>query len=229
MTLPVFVLACRVVESMAASYLASNPVSLVEYLDYGLHSTPNQLKQVIQEKLDRLAEPHLALLGYGLCGNGLANIHAGKHTLIIPKADDCIAMLLGSRRRYRQEFDLYPGTYYLTKGWLEVGTDPLSQYDALVQKYGEETACWIMDQQYQHYRRLVFIAHSQAELEAYSPRITQVAQYCQRWNMSFEEMIGDGSLVQKLLGASVQENRLDEQFIVIQPGGILTAAAFQEP
>jgi len=63
-----------------------------------------------------------------LCGNGLNGIRAGQHILLIPRADDCIAILLGSYQVYKQEFQSAPGTYYLSKGWLESGSNPLSEY-----------------------------------------------------------------------------------------------------
>jgi len=68
------------------------------------------------------------VLGYGLCGNGLHEISAGKHTLLIPRTDDCIAVILGSYQAYRREFDAHPATCYLSKGWLEGGGTPLMEY-----------------------------------------------------------------------------------------------------
>jgi len=39
--------------------------------------------------------------------------------MVIPRVHDCISLLLGSRRQYDSEFDQFPGTYYLSKGWKE--------------------------------------------------------------------------------------------------------------
>jgi hypothetical protein len=39
---------------------------------------------------------------------------------------------------YMREFNSTPGTYYLTKGWLESGSDPLKEYHENLQKYGPE-------------------------------------------------------------------------------------------
>ena len=67
------------------------------------------------------------MLGYSLCGNGLERINAGQHFLLIPRTDDCIAILLGFYQAYRPEMDKESGTYYLSKGWLEAGTNPLAE------------------------------------------------------------------------------------------------------
>ena len=64
------------------------------------------------------------MLAYGMCGNGLKGIRAGIHTLLMPRTEDCIAIFLGSNEAYRTEFLEHPGTYYLTGGWFEAGSDP---------------------------------------------------------------------------------------------------------
>ncbi len=168
--LPIILLACAVFRNLLEKLLPKELTAEVIFLDYGLHSIPKNLKVAVQEALDAIAEPSLVVLGYGLCGNGLDGIQAGKHTLLIPRADDCIAIFLGSYAAYRREFDENPGTYYLTKGWIESGSDPLREYEKLVEKYGQETADWLMTEQYQHYKRLVFVAHTQADLDEYAPR-----------------------------------------------------------
>jgi len=68
-----------------------------EYLDFGLHLEPKRMKSALQARLEALPEPSVVLIGYGLCGNGLVGLEAGPHTLVIPRTDDCIAILLGSR------------------------------------------------------------------------------------------------------------------------------------
>jgi hypothetical protein len=221
-------LSCKIFEAVTQKKIVAESIDTVIFLDFGLHATPKKLASTLQETLDHLTEPSLVILGYGLCGNGLGNIKAGCHTLIIPKAHDCITILMGSRQRYEKEFNSHPNTYYLTKGWLEVGTDPLSQYEDFILKYGLETADWMMDQLFQHYRRLVFLAYSAQDLENYHSRAIKVAKFCQRWAMVYEEMLGEDGLINKLLSTAMQPERIDDEFIVIQPGGTLTMDHFME-
>ena len=98
--LPVVFLACKVFEGI---FNRTNGAT-VEFLDYGLHSVPKQLKVALQEAIDAIPDPSLIVLGYGLCGNGLHEINAGIHTLVVPKADDCVAIFMGSRQRYMDQF-----------------------------------------------------------------------------------------------------------------------------
>jgi len=223
MELPVVFLACKVFEGVIGN--VEGVTSL--FLEYGLHSIPKHLKQVVQEEIDRIESPSLVVLGYGLCGNGLDEIRAGKHTLVIPKADDCVAIFMGSRQRYMTQFKKNPGTYYLTKGWFEVGSDPLNEYEKLIEKYGAETADWLMEQQYQHYKLLLFVAHRQEDLEAYRPRALEVAAYCDRFGMVYEEYLGSEDFLDQIAEAlDIQEN-WPSNFVVVPPGGILQQEMFR--
>jgi hypothetical protein len=223
MDLPVVFLACKVFEGVVGNVEGVTS----RFLEYGLHSIPKQLKQAVQEGIDRIESPSLVVLGYGLCGNGLDDIRAGKHTLVIPKADDCVAIFMGSRQRYLTQFKQNPGTYYLTKGWFEVGSDPLSEYEKLLEKYSVETSDWLMEQQYQHYKCLLFIAHRQEDLDAYRPRALEVAAYCDRFGMVYEEYLGSEDFLDQIADAlDIQEN-WPSNFVVVPPGGILQQDMFR--
>jgi hypothetical protein len=222
-SLPVVFLACKVFEGIVGS--TNNGTN--QFLDYGLHEVPKKLKQELQDQIDVIQEPSLIVFGYGLCGNGLNEIQAGVHTLVIPKADDCVAMFMGSRQRYLDQFKDHPGTYYLTKGWFEVGSDPLSEYDELVEKYGSETSDWLMEQQYKHYKRLLFVAHSQDDLDAYRPRALEVAAYCERFGMVYEEYLGSAEFLHKIAGVLDFQGHIPPQFIVVRPGETIMQEMFR--
>jgi len=223
---PVVVIACKVFQDLLEHFLPAEIANQVTFLDYGLHRFPDVLSKTVQQQIDGIAEPSRILLGYGLCGNGLRGIQAGPHTLFIPRADDCIAILLGSYQDYLREFSESPGTYYLTKGWLESGSDPLKEYHEAVEKYGAESAAWIMDQQYMNYTRLVFVAHTQEELETYRPRALEVAEYCKRWGMEYEEIRGSDAYIRNLVKAVSTLSESDDQFLVIPPGESIEQSQF---
>lgn len=217
--LPVVIVACRVLESLLEPLLPPEMTSHVTFKDYGLHRLPHKMRVALQETIDGVETPSLIVLGYGLCGNGLHGLKAGKHTLLVPRADDCIAILLGSRERYMQEFESEPGTYYLSKGWLECGSHPLREYEEYVEKYGQEEAAWVMEMQYQHYRRLVLVAHSEEDLDRYRPEAKRVARYCAQWNMRYEEIMGSERYVRRLLEVASTPEEAGDEFLVVRPGG----------
>jgi hypothetical protein len=226
-TLPIAIISCQVLQDLLPPLLPKVLAENVTFMDYGLHRVPAKMTGELQEMVNRIEEPSLVVLGYGLCGNGLKGLQAGVHTLLVPRVDDCIALLLGSYRAYMHEFQSVPGTYYLSKGWLESGSHPLKEYNEYLPKYGEKQATWIMDQQYQHYQRLVMVAHNQADLDAYRLEALEVAQFCERWDMRYEEILGSDRYVRQLAellanvlqqGAAALDG-VNRDFLVIPPGG----------
>lgn len=227
MSQPLVVIACRVFEGLLESHLPEHTTAVFYYQDYGLHRRPGQLTQSLQALLESIERPSRVVLGYGLCGNGLDGLKAGAHTLLVPRADDCIALLLGSPDEYQRQFNAAPGTYYLTKGWLESGSDPLKEFEEYRHKFGDEQAEWIMDQQYQHYTRLALVAHNQNDLQLYRPRAMAVADYCRRWGMKYEEILGSEGFIQKLARATADPEYTDEDILVVKPGEVIRASQFR--
>jgi hypothetical protein len=224
--LPIVVIACRVFQNLLEDMLPEDLAGQITFFDYGLHRTPKKMTVTLQEAIDSLETPSLVILGYGLCGNGLDGIRAGRHTLLIPRTDDCIAILLGSYQAYKREFTREAGTYYLSKGWLESGTNPLLEYKECVEKYGPEDAAWIMDQQYRNYKRLALVAHNPADLEKYRSQAQEVAHYCEQWGMRYEEIIGSDDYLHRLVQVAADLSQADDDFLVIPPGGEIRQAQF---
>lgn len=224
---PIVVIACRVLEDLLTQLMPQELAPQVIYTDYGLHRHPRKLNETVQAAIADIKEPSLVVLGYGLCGDGLNGLQAGKHTLLVPRVDDCIALLLGSYQAYRREFEAVPGTYYLSKGWLEADYHPASEFQEYVEKYGLENATMIMDIQYQHNERLAFVAHSQADLDRYRPQAERVARYCERWGMRYEEILGSDAYVRRLFQVAMDLDQAGDEFLVIPPGGEIRQSHFQ--
>ena len=223
---PIVLVTCKVLASALERVLPTDLAAEVRILEYGLHRVPVKLTGALQETLDEIEQPSLVVLGYGLCGNGLKDIRAGRHTLLVPRADDCIAILLGSYRAYMRQFAAEPGTYYLTKGWLESGSHPLKEYQEYLPKYGEEQTLWLLDQQYQHYSRVALVASTPEEMAVYREQAQEVARFCGRWGMRYEEVLGSDDYVRRLVETAIALRRnssgmieVGPDFLVIPPGG----------
>lgn len=222
---PTVIVSCSVLRELIDSKLPQDTART--YLDIQLHNTPKKLADALQSRLDDIEAPSTVIIGYGLCGNGIVGVNARAHTLIIPRTHDCVAIFLGSHQRYVQRFFANPNTYYLTRGWLEAHDDPLHDYLDYVRDYGEETADYLVDTKYRHYRRLCMIGFDQEELDACRPLSKAVHDFCaERWNMTYEETLGSTGLLETLLATpSIVENAGPE-FVVIPPGGTITADQF---
>lgn len=223
---PVVVIACKIFEILLQKYLPEMMAEQVTWLDYGLHRVPAKIGSSVQAELDRLTEPSLVVLGYGLCGSGITGIQAGPHTLLVPRMDDCITMLLGSYPDYMREFEGVPGTYWLSRGWLESGSHPLKEYEEYRQKYGEKDAIWLLDQQYEHYERLVLVAHDQRDLDGYRAQAQAIAEFCGRWGMRYEEILGSNTYARRLVEVAQDLSKTDDDFVIIPPGGEIKLGQF---
>jgi hypothetical protein len=203
------VIACATVIEEMSPFLPGDVSS--ETLDFGLHLRPDSLRKTLQEKIDNASErADVLMLGYGLCSMAVVGLRATMAHLVIPRVDDCIAIFLGSCAAYRAQFKKEPGTYYLTKGWIEVGDSPFSEYQRLVEKYGEAKAKWMIQLMLKNYTRLGFINTGQYEIERYREYARQTAE---QFNLRFEEIEGSPALVKKMVFGP-----WDDEFVIVEPG-----------
>jgi hypothetical protein len=185
----------------------------VEYqvLDFGLHVNPEALRSNLQEAADRASRTaDTIILGYGLCSQAVVGLQANGCTLVVPKVDDCIAIFLGSGEAYRAQSRSEPGTYYLTKGWIEAGDSPFEEYEGLVAQYGEERARRLMNQLLRNYTRLALINTGQYELERYRRYSQRMAK---RFGLRYEEIPGSNTLVKRMVCGP-----WDDDFVIARPG-----------
>lgn len=207
--------ACRTLEHEVNAVLPAHVDC--EFLEYALHNTPDKLRTQLQQKINEADGYDTLLLGYGLCSNSLAGLNSSRHTLVVPRVHDCISLLMGSREKYQQEFAGAPGTYYLSQGWLEQDGDPLSSFHRYCDKYGEDNARFIIETEYTHYKRLVYI-HTAGRIEADLERCRKVAEFL---GIEFIEMNGALTMFEKLVNGD-----WDKDFVVTRPGRMVAASSF---
>ncbi len=115
-------LACDVFKEELTEFGGETPPwHRIEYLEMGLHDQPNNLRTEVQAAIARLeADPNVEviLLAYGLCGNGLLGIRAERCPLILPRAHDCVSILLGGMEPHSALLKENPGTYFYSPGWV---------------------------------------------------------------------------------------------------------------
>jgi hypothetical protein len=182
-----------------------------EVFDFGLHTIPNNLKIFLQQAIDdQDAEFNTLILGYGLCSMAVVGLQTRNCTLVIPRVDDCIAIFLGSKDAYNEQAKNEPGTYYLTKGWIEVSDTPFAEHKRLVEQFGEERADRIMGIMLKHYTRLAYINTGQKDQQKYREYARVTAE---KFNLRFEEIMGSDTLIRKLLFGP-----WDDEILVVPPG-----------
>jgi hypothetical protein len=212
------IIACATVIEEMLPHLA--PGVSYRVLDFGLHIRPEALKRALQEAIDAAAESAEAIvLGYGLCSQAVVGLNANGCTLVVPRVDDCIAIFLGSDRAYREQQGAEPGTYYLTKGWIEVSDTLLDEYERTVERYGQQRADRMMQVMLKNYTRLAFIDTGQHEQERYREYARGTAE---KLGLRYEEIPGSDALIIKTLNGP-----WDDDFVVAYPGETITYLDFK--
>ena len=228
-------IACEVFQREACAAAAQSPliVDLV-FMPKSLHDIgegpmSSRLQSTIEQELaerEPSVWPEAIVLLYGLCNNGIRGLHAPV-PVVVPRAHDCITLLLGSRDRYNAHFQANPGSFYKSPGWIERDSDPAANpasvtsrmgishdYAKLVEQYGEENAEYLMETMgnwFKHYRQLSFINTGVGDGEHYRQRCRQQAQ---ENNWAYEEVAGDTVLIRQLLSGDWSA----DNFLVLQPG-----------
>jgi len=219
------VLACRALWREVCFLGATCPNRLdIQFLKRGLHDQPDLLRRTLGEEIGKAdGDGYDAMvLVYGLCGRGVEGLEAGRTRLVIPRAHDCITLLLGSKERYQQYFREHPGTYWYTPSWIETNTQPSKErceatLRAYAEKYGEENARYLIETLEgwtTRYSRATYVDWGIADNDRYK-RFTRECAQSLGWE--YDEVVGNAALLQDLLEARWDEDR----FAVVEPGEVL--------
>jgi len=202
----------------------------IQYLEMALHEKPGHiLNAALQAAVDAVPPDSCdaIALGYGLCNRGLVGLQARTLPVVVPRAHDCLGILLGSTKRYLAELDLQPGTYFQSSGWIEhlpadrtlrplatnqTGIFP-ARMEELVARHGAENAKFLFEEIAKftrHYQRLAFISTPVAGTEEHQKKAGDIARQ-QGWQL--EKLPGDLGWLKRLLAGDWN----DQDFLVLKP------------
>ncbi len=190
----------------------------IRFVEGALHDYPDRMRAALQACIDETPGERTILLSCGRCSNGTVGLKAGRHRLVLPAVDDCISLLLGSRKRYLEEHGRQPGTYYYTRGWVDYIEDPYQEYLKIVPKYGEEKAIVLARMILEHYTRVAVIDTGTYDLERLRPYLETVSAF---YELPLETLEGSLRLLEKLVTGPH-----DEEFITVEAGDELDEPRF---
>lgn len=185
-----------------------------------LHLNPERLKEAIRAAVADADKPGATIvLGYGMCSNAVLGLKTEHATLVVPKVDDCVAMMLGSNEAFAAETEKECGSYFVAKAYLEECDTIMSEHEKLVEKRGRERAEKMMRLLLDHYTRIVLIDTGRYDLEPYRAR---VAGFAETFDLAVEEVPGTTRILDALVTGG-----WDGDFVVAQPGHELTLRDFR--
>jgi hypothetical protein len=63
-------------------------------------------------------------------------------------------------------------------------------------------------------------------MERYRPQALAVAEFCQRWDFRYEEILGSDRFVKRLAEVAQDLSKADKEFVIIPPGGEIRMEQF---
>ncbi len=218
------IILCQVLE-LEIEHFASGAEHIVRIicLEQGLHNEPNKLREQVQaavEQIEEETEAEMIVLGYGLCSRGTEGVRTRRCRLVVPRAHDCITLLLGDKQRYSEYVAKHPGTYWYSPGWIKHHLPPGPQrheamYREYCEKYGEDNAQFLMDTEKQWHANYDRATYVDVNGIGATREDVQYTQECARWlGWNFDQQDGDPQLLQEL----VLGPWATERFVIVEPG-----------
>jgi hypothetical protein len=242
MTAQYKLISCNVFQREFCAILADAPAVVdPEFLALGLHEDSGELRARLQARIDAIsAAPRrentvlrydAILLGYGLCGNGLAGITARALPLVLARAHDCCTILLGSRAAFRERFGDARSASWSSAGYIERGSTYFRSsdlgvrsgrglaYAELVERFGEENAAYVWETLHpeENEREIRFIETPETAGLGYADALRARAA-----DEGKEFLLLPGST--RLLRALVAGGWDESEFLVVPPGGRIEPA-----
>ena len=228
-----YMISCEVMQREISMCVAkSNNIIDTEFVTQAYHDLPStEMSKKLQMHIDSVNSSRYdaILLGFALCNNGIVGLTARGIPLVIPKAHDCISLLMGSRGKYDEYFESHPGTYFFSGGWIERDSDNLQTvensvmsklgldltYQQYVDKYGKEETEYIMEALggglKNHYSTIALIDTGTGNIESYREFAKSEAE---RRDLTFMEIQGGLNFLMKLTEGDWDE----KEFLVLAPG-----------
>ena len=114
------IIACQVLREEIEAITDGDPdVVHREYLERGLHDSPDRLRDTVIERVEALeGKVDVVFLGYAICQSLDAVPSAIKLPFVMLREEDCIASILGPEE-YTKEKAICIGTWFSSPGWAE--------------------------------------------------------------------------------------------------------------
>jgi hypothetical protein len=220
---------------LSAAIVHSPHLIDAQYMPAGLHDKgARSMRRALQEEIDAVgaAGYDAVVLGYALCGMGLAGLKAPAIPLVIPRAHDCITLLMGSRAKYSDYFQANSGAYFRSVGWTERADQMHEQLsatglsvdrDALIARYGEDAGQYLYEEATRYrrsYSKLTYIRTGSPFDDAMAEKARSEAG---EHGWVFEDLAGTITLFHRLLSGD-----WNDDFLVVPPGHAIAATQDEE-
>ena len=210
-------LACTILQDEIEAALAEAETGIPTlFIPSELHLFPDNLREYLQKTIDSIYNVDVILLPMGRCGNGTLGLKSERSTLVLPKCEDCINMLLSEDHLKTVERPSY--SYFLTDGWLREKNAINNEYGRTLEKYGRERAEMVMKMLYENYKHFAFVDTGCYCLNDAREKIQPLANLV---DVDITTHPGPCGVLKKMMRLD-----FDDNFIVVPPGTAIAEEHF---
>ncbi len=180
----------------------------VLYLAAGTHDTPDKMRATLQAVIDSLSGIDYLILPMGRCGNATVGLKAERFSLVLPKCEDCINLVLSedSLKVYRPK-----GTFFFTDGWLRSVFSADREYARTTEKYGKEQSDMVMNMIYGGYQHFALLDTGLYNLDRARNQLEPLAKVV---SVDFPIIPSPYGVLKKMVRLEFD----DDNFVVVPPG-----------
>jgi hypothetical protein len=184
----------------------------VLYMPADTHNFPEKMRETLQMIIDQLTDIDYLLLPMGRCGNGTVGLKSDRFSLVLPKCEDCINLLLS---KDSLKVERPKGSMFFTEGWLRSSLAADSEYDRTIARYGKEQGEAIMQMIYGGYRRFSLLDTGLYDLHRIRERLQPLACCA---SLTFTEIPASYGVLKKMVSLNFE----NENFVIVPPGTAVT-------
>lgn len=206
-------LACRNIEDEIEAAMREYEVEYpVLYLQSGTHDKPDYMHRTLQEIIDSLTGIDYLLLPMGRCGNATLGLRSDRFSIVLPKCDDCINLLLSENSL---KVDRPHASMFYTAGWMRSSRSAANEYDSTTAKYGKDQADMIMQMIYGGYKHFSLLDTGLYDMDKAERILTPLATCV---SVDMPRIKAPYGVLKKMVDLELD----NENFAVIPPGTEVT-------
>ncbi|MEE0777010.1 MAG: DUF1638 domain-containing protein [Bacillota bacterium] len=212
-------LACELIEDEVHAIMERHELNYpILFLPPDLHLLPKKLNEYLQDIINRIQNVDYLILPMGRCGNGTLGLKSDHATLILPKCEDCVNLLLSkdSLKVNRPKYSMF-----FTDGWLRNGASANHEYERVVEQYGQERANMVMEMMYAGYKYFSLIDTGAYDKDMARKKLAPLVDTL--GTIEVNELPGPYGILEKMLTLDFDE----ENFVMIPPGVAVTEQHFE--
>lgn len=184
--------------------------AVIYFLPEELHSSPKNLKNYLQDKIDHFENVDTIFICPSGCGGGTIGLKATTANLVLARTRDCLDILLSenSLQSLHEKRDIRG--IYLTKSWMEFSKKSEIDLEKLNRKLGPDEAKKFLRNLYKNFKDFYIIdtgCYDVQEVKEYLAPLLEIL------DGNLTVVRGEFTILKKMV-----QQKIDDDFILIKQG-----------